>query len=51
MMYVAKEPGIETGTLTHQVASLHYFDSEQPLVNKIIGEVSEKVYPKIERFF
>lgn len=37
MRYVANELEVECGTLTHQVASLHYFDSEQPLVNKILG--------------
>lgn len=37
MKVVAGELGIECGTLTHQVASLHYFDSEQPLVDKILA--------------
>ena len=36
MKLVASELEIECGTLTHQVASLHYFNSEQPLVDKIL---------------
>lgn len=36
MMVVAKELDIECGVLTHQVASLHYFDDEAELVEKIL---------------
>ncbi len=31
-------PTLTCGTLTHQVASLHYFESEEPLVKKILSE-------------
>jgi len=37
MKHVAKELEVECGTLTHQVASLHYFNSEQPLVDKVLS--------------
>jgi len=31
-------PTLECGTLTHQIASLHYFNSEEPLVKSILAE-------------
>ena len=38
MQVVADMLEVECGTLTHQVASLHYFNSEAPLVEKILCE-------------
>ena len=38
MKTVAKELDVECGTLTHQVASLHYFHSESELVEAILCE-------------